>query len=147
MSGCCEHKKVAPFGDLFIETPSEQPKSIVIILYFIVLCACQENRPLDTFILTLHALILLVFHRPVNIEEPSPCVMASLLLLANPARWSMLMRIWKSEVPNIFVSLFTKLQSMFLIGIRTSPLTLKRNVPKESTTMLLCPMSSRNWFD
>lgn len=33
----------------------------------------------------------------------------------------------ENEVPNIFVSLFTKLQSMFLIGIRTSPLTLKRN--------------------
>ena len=42
MPGCCEHKKVAPFGDLLIETPAEQPKSIGKIIYFTVLCVLQK---------------------------------------------------------------------------------------------------------
>jgi hypothetical protein len=52
IQGAYEHKKVTPFGDLLTETPSEQPKSIVKIIYFVsktyiaTIRSTQKNRPL-----------------------------------------------------------------------------------------------------
>ena len=51
---------------------------------------------------------------------------------------------WKSEVHAICDMRFTMQPNTFTIGILSLPNTLPRNVPKESTTMLPCPMPQRN---
>ena len=59
IQGAYEHKKAAPFGDLLTETPSEQEKSIVKIIYYCCMCETKVVKRTVPLTPTLTPLTLL----------------------------------------------------------------------------------------
>ena len=67
-------------------------------------------------------------------------------LLINPDNWITAMLTWKSAGPDIFGMPFIMPQNMFVIGMDPLEHIWKRNVLKESITMLRYPMLLKNLY-